>query len=83
MDTRSKHGRFERVLVRSTTRVLVQALCKRCGASKTASYYDGTMQQWEAEHQCDPGMRRENAASQPKTSESSGRQHPAGHRPPC
>jgi hypothetical protein len=52
MSDRTNAVQFDRRVAQTETRLLVLSVCRNCGSSKIASYYDGTMQEWEAGHLC-------------------------------
>jgi hypothetical protein len=43
---------FQRKLVRTEFRVLIETTCMKCGARKLVSQYDGSLDQWEDGHSC-------------------------------
>ena len=43
---------FTRTLIKTDGRFLVESACERCGMSKLVSYYDGSADAWESEHDC-------------------------------
>lgn len=38
--------------VRTETRVLIQSVCTKCGASRVVSASDGSLNKWEDRHTC-------------------------------
>jgi len=45
---------FSRALTRLESRLLIASTCLKCGESKLASSSDGSLQEWENDHKCDP-----------------------------
>jgi len=43
---------FKHELVVHEPHLLVKSMCKRCGASGVVSVYDGSLEKWEDEHEC-------------------------------
>ena len=43
---------FTRYLVRMKNLTLVHSICLKCGASRLLSSSDGSLQEWEEQHQC-------------------------------
>jgi hypothetical protein len=41
---------------------LVHSICLKCGASKLVSSYDGSLEEWEEQHQCNTTMPADAAA---------------------
>lgn len=44
---------FTQVGIIADTRMMIVSTCTECGASKIVSTYDGSLEQWQNEHQCE------------------------------
>jgi hypothetical protein len=52
MDAEKNDTRFHRTAIRTDTRLLIQSTCIKCGVSKLVSHHDGSLEEWESEHEC-------------------------------
>jgi hypothetical protein len=52
---------FSRQLFKDGERSLILTNCQMCGASRIATSYDGSLQEWESEHVCDTRTRAASA----------------------
>lgn len=49
---------FRHSQIRTEGRLLIQSTCGRCGKSKIVSHHDGSLEQWEDGHRCEPDKGR-------------------------
>jgi hypothetical protein len=43
---------FSHTPVKTEARLLIVSTCRKCGASKLVSQFDGSLKQWEDGHEC-------------------------------
>ena len=48
----AKSFKHELVLREPHSHLFIKSMCKRCGASGVVSVYDGSLEKWEDEHDC-------------------------------
>ena len=48
---------FVRTLVREDQRLMIQSICQKCGEMRILSHSDGSLDQWEEQHECDADER--------------------------
>ena len=58
---------FTRSLVPHGSRLMIQSVCVRCGASRLVSKHDGSLENWEGGHRCQPSIRKKGPASAGKS----------------
>jgi hypothetical protein len=51
---------FTHFPVRTETRLLIQSVCTKCGASRLVFASDGSLKKWEDEHTCKSQHLRDN-----------------------
>jgi hypothetical protein len=51
-EIRDSHNQFKETLLKTETRMLILSTCKKCGAAKLVSAYDGSRKEWQDNHKC-------------------------------
>jgi hypothetical protein len=51
-EIRDSRNQFKETLLITETRMLILSTCKKCGAAKLVSVYDGSRQEWQDGHKC-------------------------------
>jgi hypothetical protein len=47
---------FDHLHIKTEGRLLIQSTCKGCGKSRIVSKHDGSLEQWEDGHRCEPNQ---------------------------
>jgi hypothetical protein len=51
-EIRDSRNQFKETLLITETRMLILSTCKKCGAAKLVSAYDGSRKEWQDNHKC-------------------------------
>ena len=67
MSAEKNGGGFQRTAVRTESRLVIKSVCGKCGVWKLLSHQDGSLEEWEVQHECKDGAApRKSAADKAK-----------------